>query len=132
MLTLAERITQAIEAKGITQAALAKAAGVKPSSVSDWIKGETKSLKALPLVRAAHALGVSALWLATGEGPMKPNDGLFAVEEARAPYGRPPWPFPQLSESAICGMARDDRLRLEGALMAAINQLGMLETLRAA
>lgn len=131
-MTLAERISQAIEAKGITQAALAKAAGVKPSSVSDWIKGETKSLKALPLVRAAHVLGVSALWLATGEGPMKPHDGHFAVEETRAPYGRPPWPFPQLSESAICGMARDDRLRLEGALMAAINQLGMLETLRAA
>lgn len=132
MQTLAERIRLALNESGMTQAALAEAAGVRSPSVTDWLNGETKTLKAEPLVRAAHALRVSALWLAVGEGPMRPRDGHFAVQEPAAPYGRPPWPFPQLSESAICGLARDDRLRLEGALMAAINQLGMLETLRAA
>jgi transcriptional regulator with XRE-family HTH domain len=131
MRTLSERVRLALDESGMNQAALADAARVSRASVTDWLNGETKALKAEPLVRAAHALGVSALWLATGEGLMRPSSGPFVVHESPAPYGRPPWPFAQLSESAICSMARDDRLRLEGALMAAINQLGMLETLRA-
>lgn len=132
MRTLSERVRLALDESGMNRSALAEAARVSRASVTDWLNGETKALKAEPLVRAAHALRVSALWLATGEGPMRPSSGPFAAQESPAPYGRPPWPFPQLSESAICAMPRDDRLRLEGALMSAINQLGMLETLRQA
>lgn len=53
--------------------ALATACGIKPPSVHGWLNGSTQSLKAGPAIKAARFLGVSALWLAEGEGPMIPT-----------------------------------------------------------
>lgn len=72
MTTLQTRFEKAFEPSRHRLADLARAAGVKPPSVSDWFTGNTKSLKAVPLIKAAEYLGVSPLWLATGEGPMRP------------------------------------------------------------
>jgi phage repressor protein C with HTH and peptisase S24 domain len=76
--TLKDRLERALE--GIpepkpTQADLARAAKVKPPSVSDWFNGRTKSLRGEPLLAVAKALGVSPLWLNTGRGPMRPGGG---------------------------------------------------------
>ena len=69
-MTLAERITTAMERSGITQAELARACGVKPPSVNGWLSGKSKFLRGENLLKAAAVLGVSQQWLATGEGPM--------------------------------------------------------------
>lgn len=69
-MTLAERLTTAMERSGITQAELARACGVKPPSVNGWLSGKSKYLRGENLLKAAAVLGVSQQWLATGEGPM--------------------------------------------------------------
>lgn len=68
--TLAKRVRMAIDAKGCSQADLARAVGIKPPSVADWLNGNTKVLRAKTALRAAHFLGVTALWLTEGKGPM--------------------------------------------------------------
>lgn len=78
-MTLAERLTTAMERSGITQAELARACGVKPPSVNGWLSGKSKFLRGENLLKAAAVLGVSQQWLATGEGLMEtaatPSDG---------------------------------------------------------
>lgn len=80
----------------ITNAELARAAGVKPPSVTDWFSGKTKSLKGTPAAKVASLYGADVVWLSTGEGrpPTK-----IETEQARqkliesatpAPQGAPP------------------------------------------
>ena len=54
---------------GISQSGLARACGVSPASVSQWVRGPTKDLRMENLVAVADYLGVEIRWLATGEGP---------------------------------------------------------------
>ncbi|MFD3300274.1 LexA family transcriptional regulator [Aquipseudomonas alcaligenes] len=71
MSTLQERITKLLAGPPkISQAALARACGIKPPSVNDWVSGKTKSIEGENLLRAAAFLKVSPLWLATGRGAM--------------------------------------------------------------
>ncbi|WP_153903434.1 helix-turn-helix domain-containing protein, partial [Acinetobacter baumannii] len=71
MNTLAERLRYAMEilppkkVKGID---LARAVGVKPPSVSDWLSGRSKTMEGENLIKAAKFLGVNPDWLATGAG----------------------------------------------------------------
>lgn len=69
MNTLAERIKAAMQESGATVTELARAVGVKPPSVHDWISGKTKSLKGESAIRAAKFLDVQAQWLTSGTGP---------------------------------------------------------------
>lgn len=68
MLTLGERIKSARLKAGVTKSALAKAAGVSPSAVTQWENGDTKVLKSASLLAAASVLKVNYDWLATGKG----------------------------------------------------------------
>lgn len=73
MNTLKERLALALAGPPKrSQAALARACGVKAPSVSGWLSGETKNLEATNLLAAAKFLGVSADWLANGTGSMTP------------------------------------------------------------
>jgi transcriptional regulator with XRE-family HTH domain len=78
--TLKERLELAMAEcePPLSQADLARCAGVKPPSVHSWLSGETKSLRANVLMATARALNVLPEWLATGRGPMR----------AGAPAGR--------------------------------------------
>lgn len=74
MSTFQERIAELLAGPPkISQAALARACGIKPPSVNDWVSGKTKSIEGENLLRAAAFLKVSPLWLATGKGPMRPS-----------------------------------------------------------
>lgn len=94
MNTLAERIQLAMREAGIDSSALAKACGVKIQSVYQWESGATKTLKAMSLMKAANALGVSQVWLATGKGQMQAADGnvINDIAPSRSFY------YPEISE----------------------------------
>ncbi|WOE40669.1 LexA family protein [Acinetobacter chinensis] len=75
MKTLSERLKYAMEVlppKKIKGVELARAVGVKPPSVSDWLSGKSKNMDGPNLIRAAQFLKVNSKWLATGVG--KPTD----------------------------------------------------------
>lgn len=74
MNTLSQRIREAMDEKPCIAADVARAAGVKEASVSDWVNDVTKTLKAEPALKAAQFLGVSPFWLVLGKGPKKPSD----------------------------------------------------------
>lgn len=75
MSTLQERLRQVMAGPPkISQAALARACGIKPPSVNDWISGKTKTIEGQNLLRAAEFLNVAPLWLATGRGAMRKTD----------------------------------------------------------
>lgn len=81
MSTLAERMKKALLVSGISQQELAKACGVTHSSVSFWVSGKTKALKAESANKAAACLGVSPRWLAEGIGEMKTNTEAYDDED---------------------------------------------------
>lgn len=60
----------------VSQAALARACGIKQPSVSDWLSGRTKRLEGANLLAAARLLNVAPDWLSTGRGSMRPAVGL--------------------------------------------------------
>lgn len=68
MSTFAERLKTALKRSGMTQAELSRAVRVTPSSISQWILGQTGPTPS-NVFAAADALGCSARWLATGKGP---------------------------------------------------------------
>lgn len=78
-----ERVSLAIEHSGKTKTAIATACGVTPSSVTQWTTGETASIKPENLFALASETGVSAKWIATGEGspePYRPRSNIHAWE----------------------------------------------------
>jgi phage repressor protein C with HTH and peptisase S24 domain len=66
---LAERIREAMGA--MTPAELARAAQVTPASVTFWLDGTTKSLKAEKANLIEQATGYRASWIVTGKGPKR-------------------------------------------------------------
>ena len=64
-----ERIDKAIRESGKQKGEIAALCKVRNSAVSQWISGESKSLKPENLFALAKATGFSAIWLAIGEGP---------------------------------------------------------------
>lgn len=71
MKTLAERLKYAMDIlppKKIKGVELARAVGVKPPSVSDWLSGKSKTMEGENLLKTAKFLGVNANWLASGNG----------------------------------------------------------------
>lgn len=99
--TLAERVTERMEAMRLSNAKLAKAAKVKPPTAFNWACGKTKNIKGEPLLLAAIALGVTPGWLATGMGKKFPDtsEQKHSVQEENVAYFEKPgtllypWPF---------------------------------------
>jgi phage repressor protein C with HTH and peptisase S24 domain len=63
------RIARAIALSGRKKGEIASACGVAPSAVTQWISGESKSLKPENLYALAEATGFRAEWLAIGKPP---------------------------------------------------------------
>ncbi|UBB25793.1 helix-turn-helix domain-containing protein [Pseudoxanthomonas japonensis] len=79
--TLAQRLTQARAAIGMSQEQIAQAVGITQPSYSALERGVSKSTSKIGSL--AHVLGVDAYWLETGEG-QQPRRG--HVAESRADY----------------------------------------------
>ncbi len=63
-----ERIAKAIAASGKKKGEIAAECGVANSAVTQWISGESKSLRPENLYALAKATGFRAEWLAIGDG----------------------------------------------------------------
>ena len=74
VMALQDRIKELLAA-GFTKAALARAAGVTPASVTHWVTGDTKEIKGETAARLQMATGFSAAWIATGRGQKLANAG---------------------------------------------------------
>ena len=68
MNELSDRLRAAMTSAGMSQADLARACGVSDPTVSNWLSGKTKSLKASTAIAAAAALHVDVVWLESGRG----------------------------------------------------------------
>lgn len=88
MTSLAERLTLAMAGPPkVSQAELARACGISPPSVSDWLSGKTKSMDGANLLKAAKRLQVRPEWLADGSLPMQADAASKSVAEPeRPPY----------------------------------------------
>ncbi|WP_315809432.1 helix-turn-helix transcriptional regulator [Pseudomonas sp. C9-3] len=75
-----ERIARAIQASGKSKSEVAKLCGVAPSAVTQWISGESKTLKAESVFALAKATGFRAEWLATGLGAERAIDERQGVQ----------------------------------------------------
>ena len=64
-----ERIAKAIATSGKRKSEIAAACGVSASAVTQWVSGESKSMKPENIYALAKATGFHAKWLAIGEGP---------------------------------------------------------------
>ncbi|QEY62518.1 helix-turn-helix domain-containing protein [Metapseudomonas lalkuanensis] len=69
-----ERIAKAIAASGKKKGEIAAECGVAASAVTQWISGESKSMKPENLYALAEATGYRAEWLAIGKGPERDED----------------------------------------------------------
>lgn len=66
-----ERIARAISLSGKSKSEIAGLCGVAPSAVTQWISGESKTLKAESVFALAKATGFRPEWLTFGTGPEK-------------------------------------------------------------
>lgn len=73
-MSLKERIKEAVDdaiAKGKTKAQIARTAGVSAGALTQWLTGDTKSLKMESADGLQNATGYLAHWLVYGKGPKK-------------------------------------------------------------
>lgn len=83
LTSLGLRLRHARRERGnMSQAALAKAAGIKQPSVSELESGETKEISGPTLIAIAGALKVRPEWLVNGKGAMNEDEfGNLAQDE---------------------------------------------------
>ena len=78
LATFASRLKQAREKAGFTQTQLAERVGMTQGQISKLELGERQ--ESTKTAEIAHECGVSAYWMATGKGPMRPDEsGPFEV-----------------------------------------------------
>ena len=125
MSTFAERLASAMAERATIPAAVARAAGIRGASMSDWCTGKTRAenLKAEPLLKAAAFLGVNPMWLLNGHGPRKGQATLtLAAAEPPPVYGL--WPFRFIDSGLVHQLRPDELVLLEGAWLNAAKGLG--------
>lgn len=77
---LAERIKEAMQEKGLTMSALARACKVSPAAVAKWLSGETKTVNGDSAYNLCKALDVNQQWLLYGTG-FKRGSSVLAFDE---------------------------------------------------
>lgn len=88
LMSFHERLQQKMEEKGVTPAALARAASVSPVAAGKWFHGESEP-KAAKLKLIAEFLGVTDDWLLTGKGSAIKLDNNIDLSEKIPLEGRP-------------------------------------------
>ena len=107
-MTLNTRIKEAIDGSGKSRADIARACGVTQASVTFWLDGTTKSLKADTALALEQATGYRALWILKGLGPRKVEAAPMA------------WPFPKVPLERIEALDEDDQGYVQRQLLKAV------------
>lgn len=81
-----ERIARAIQVSGLKKGEIAAQCNVANSAVTQWLSGESKSLKPENLFALAKATGFSAQWLAIEEGPERIESNVEVGPDILSPY----------------------------------------------
>ncbi len=84
IMTIGERIREALTHAGMTQSRLAEIAGVTVQAVGQWLKTSRVDKRHFPTI--AKATGVRMEWLLAGDGPMLSSE----VREHTPPYESTP------------------------------------------
>lgn len=119
MSNLAQRLEKALShSPGKTQAGLARACGIKPPSVSDWMHGKTKSVEGSNLIKASEYLGVRSKWLATGLGPMTATQTIGTIEarEDAKIYEINQWPFKTIDSATWQKLTDQQKTTVESVI----------------
>ena len=85
MIDRAERISQAIKAKGISYAELERITGVSKSALQRYASGETKKIPVDVIESIAAATGVTAIYLMGWDSP-EDKESPSPVEDEREAY----------------------------------------------
>ena len=80
-MTLSQRIKEARDGAGLSNAELARATGRSQGAVTQWLDGSVQSLKADTAAQIERATGYRATWLVTGKGAKR-------VEESQPAFNR--------------------------------------------
>lgn len=90
MKTLRERVQECERRRpDISRSEIARAAGVKQPSVTDWFNGKTTRLKLAPAVGAARLWGCDPAWLGEGIGLPGWIDESPSIREPQPAYKVP-------------------------------------------
>ena len=81
-MSIGQRVKALRVAKGMNQSQLARAVGVKASSINDIESGVTKSIKGTTLLGLTRVLECSSDWLQTGKGIPAAPAQLKTLEES--------------------------------------------------
>ncbi|MGE8565211.1 MAG: helix-turn-helix domain-containing protein [Achromobacter sp.] len=100
MNSLAKRLKEAMEDARVKQVDIARAAGIKPPSVADWLTGRTKNIRGANLVSVARFLNVSEAWLADGKLPKERS-----LDSD--------WPFPRIPKERFESLSESQRRGIE-------------------
>ncbi len=104
MSTLAERLNAARISAGLTQAALAKKAGVTRVAISKAEQGLTKSFNGNTLFKIATALSCNPQWLQSGRGDEKAwETNIKSTTQPELRYSYPVLNWVQAGNFAQCG-----------------------------
>lgn len=113
MQTFGERLERSLSAKGVSQADVARAAGIKDSSMSEWFADKVRPdyVKARPLLRAAAFLDVSPTWLLFGTGERSPSaPAVLTVQEPASTYRV--WPFEHVTPERFFALPEQTRIAI--------------------
>lgn len=99
-MTIASRLSLALERSGKKQADVARLSGLTPQAVSFILSGKTASLRGNTAVVIAQALGVRTEWLVEGTPPMESREDAQGVTI----------PLLQVQASAGEGIERSDEV----------------------
>jgi transcriptional regulator with XRE-family HTH domain len=83
--TFAQRLRKAREIKGLSQAELARRLGLKAQAIQYLESDENNALGSRHTARLAQELGVDAVWLGSGSGPMQPSGAPAPVAVVTSP-----------------------------------------------
>ena len=107
MDTFASRLQYARGLRQLSQAALARKCNLSQSAIASYESGARRDTSKILVL--ADALGVNALWLSTGRGPMFPATGALALQENT-------WPFASISPQQFWSLTASDREMAEHLL----------------
>ena len=103
MKTLAARLAHALSVREKSPADLARATGKTESAVSQWLSGETKTMRSDSLMAAVALLGCNAQWLASGKGLHGLDGTVVAIGNTRGKNKPDEFVIPQYNTGGSMG-----------------------------